>query len=71
MEYAFFKRKVHIFLIIGFILGVISGTILFNCLDVDSKNSLLIYYKYISRKMDLTDVNKSDYFFYVIKYRMK
>lgn len=71
MEYAFSYRRTQLILIISLLIGVICGTFLFNCLNAESKNSLLIYYKYMTGKIDFADVNKCDYFIYVFSYRLR
>ena len=71
MKYAFFANKTKTLLLMGWILGIISGTLLFNVLNIESKNNILIYYKYICEKIDFSNVNKIDYFLYILKYRTK
>lgn len=71
MEYAFSERRYKLYFILWFLLGIILGTAVFNCLSINAKTDILIYGKYLSKKIEVNNVNKMDLFIYVLQYRFK
>ena len=67
----FSYRKTYIFLLMSMLLGVICGTVLFNCLNDVNKNNLVIYYNYIVGRMNFKEICEKDYFIYVLLSRTK
>jgi hypothetical protein len=71
MKYAFSIEKKGWFLMAALLSGSILGTILINCLDADIINNLEIYSSYIGEKLRNTQINKRDFFKYILTYRIK
>lgn len=71
MVYAFFEDKVKIRLILTFLMGIIIGTVAFNCLNAHEQTKILIYSDYLSDRLRIGGFDRLALFKYVFVYRIK
>ncbi len=63
--------KKRVGMLLFFLCGVVSGTLIFNSLGFNEQTRLMIYSDYIARRIKLDNINKLSLFRYIIAYRFK
>ena len=63
------RRKV--FLVMFFLAGIVSGTLLFNSLGGEEQTRLYIYANYIAKRLKVRNIDKTALFRYVVNYRFR
>lgn len=71
MSNAFFSEKKYLNYFLTYILGIMIGTVLFNCLNMTEKNNIYIYYDYIYNRVSVKELMGIEYFKHVLLYRFK
>lgn len=71
MVYAFFGDKTKFRLTLTFLMGVIIGTVVFNCLNAHEQTKMLIYSDYLSGRFDTGNIDRWAFLKYVFVYRLK
>lgn len=63
------RRKV--LLVVFFLAGIVSGTLLFNSLGGEEQTRLYIYANYIAQRLRVRSIDKTALFKYVVNYRFR
>lgn len=71
MVYAFFEDKKKIRLILTFLMGIVMGTVVFNCLNAHEQTKILIYSDYLSDRLKTGNFDQLAFLKYVFVYRFK
>lgn len=71
MKYAFFEDKRNLNFILSYLIGIMLGTVIFNCLNMTEKNNLYIYSEYIYNRVNIKEFVGIEYFKHVFIYRLK
>lgn len=71
MVYAFFEDKKKIRLMFTFLIGIMMGTVVFNCLNAHEQTKILIYSDYLSDRIQTDNFDRLSLLKHVFVYRFK
>lgn len=71
MVYAFFEDKKKIRLMFTFLIGIMMGTVVFNCLNAHEQTKILIYSDYLSDRIQTGNFDRLALLRHVFVYRFK
>lgn len=67
MKYAFFNNKIKFIFVSVFIVGIIIGTIIVNCMNKSIAMDFIVYYKYLVDKCRWTGIEFKSFYIFLLK----
>ena len=71
MKYAFFNNKIKVIFITSFVMGIVFGTVLVNCMNRNIATDFFVYYRYLIDKCKWTGIEFKSFYVFLLKKWLK